>query len=148
MKNETTPQVSDDAQPALRALDVLVGAWTIAGEAQGETVFSWLEGGLFLEQRSTIVHEGVEHHALEIIGCEKPFGATRAADVVTSRAYTDTGDTLDYTYELEGDTLTIWGGSKGSPAYSQATLDDQRRTLTGAWHWPGGGYTFRVTRAQ
>ena len=26
--------------------------------------------------------------------------------------------TLDYVYEVDGDTLTIWGGEKGSPASS------------------------------
>jgi len=120
--------------------------WTIAGDAQGEAVFSWMEGGLFLQQRGAIVQGGVEHHALEIIGCAKPFGATSAADVVTS-APTPTPAIRSITYELEGDTLTIWGGAEGSPAYSRATFDDQRRTLTAARHWPGGGYTFTMTRA-
>lgn len=36
-----------------------------------------------------------------------------------------------------GDTLTIWGGEKGSPAYYRGTIDGD--TVTGAWVYPGGG---------
>lgn len=106
--------------------------WTIAGDAQGEAVFSWMEGGLFLQQRGAIVQGGVEHHALEIIGCAKPFGATSAADVVTS-APTPTPAIRSITYELEGDTLTIWGGAEGLPGLLQShvrrsTTDSHRST--------------------
>jgi hypothetical protein len=47
---------------------------------------------------------------------------------------------VDYTYELKGDTLTIWFGERGSPAYYEGTLSEDGSTLTGAWHYPGGGY--------
>jgi hypothetical protein len=46
-------------------------------------------------------------------------------------------DTLDYVYELEGDTLTIWVGERDSPAYYMGTFGDDGDTLTGAWHHPG-----------
>ena len=49
------------------------------------------------------------------------------------------GDTIDYVYELEGDALTIWAGGRGSPAYYRGTFGDDGDTLTGAWHYPGGG---------
>jgi uncharacterized protein YndB with AHSA1/START domain len=53
---------------------------------------------------------------------------------------------VDYTYELKGDTLTIWFGERGSPAYYEGTLSEDGSTLTGAWHYPGGGYEAISTR--
>ena len=45
-----------------------------------------------------------------------------------------------------GDTLTIWFGERGSPAYYEGTLSEDGGTLTGAWHYPGGGYEAISTR--
>ena len=56
------------------------------------------------------------------------------------------GDTLDYVYELDGDTLTIWGGQRGSDAHYTGTFSADGDTLTGAWVWPGGGYQTTSTR--
>jgi hypothetical protein len=53
-------------------------------------------------------------------------------------------DTLDYVYELEGDTLTIWAGERDSPAYYRGTFGDDGHTLTGAWHHPGATVTRRL----
>jgi hypothetical protein len=59
------------------------------------------------------------------------------------------GNTLDYVYELEGDTLTIWGGEKGSPAYYQGRFSEDGDTITGAWVYPGGGgYESTATRVK
>ncbi|MEU2975360.1 hypothetical protein [Nocardiopsis alba] len=55
---------------------------------------------------------------------------------------------MDYVYELTGDRLTIWGGTKGSPPYFQGTFDAAGSTLAGAWTYPGGGgYASTMTRA-
>jgi hypothetical protein len=51
-------------------------------------------------------------------------------------------------YELEGDTLTIWGGEKGSPAYYVGKFSADGNTMTGAWEWPGGGYESTATRVK
>jgi hypothetical protein len=57
------------------------------------------------------------------------------------------GNTLDYVYELEGDTLTIWGGEKGSPAYFKGKFSDDGDTQSGEWVYPGGGgYESTMTR--
>jgi hypothetical protein len=57
------------------------------------------------------------------------------------------GDTLDYVYEVEGDSLTIWGGERGSPAYYQGRFSDDGTTCSGAWVYPGGGgYESTMTR--
>jgi hypothetical protein len=50
------------------------------------------------------------------------------------------------TYEIEGDTLTIWGGERGSPAYCRGTFAEDGKSATGAWVYPGGGYDSTMTR--
>ena len=124
--------------PDLERLDRLVGTWEMSGGVQGRVTFEWREGGFFLVQRVDLEHEGRRIKGIEIIGHERKFGAEPSEDI-RSRFYSNTGDTLDYAYELEGDTLTIWGGERGSPAYYRGTFGDEGDTLTGAWHYPGGG---------
>jgi hypothetical protein len=83
------------------------------------------------------VHLG-DAHGFEIIGRERKLMAEPSTDI-TSRYYGDDGSTFDYTYELDGDTLTIWAGERGSPAFYRGTFSPDDRTLTGAWVYPGGG---------
>lgn len=130
----------------LRALEPLVGRWTITGEAQGETTYEWMEGGFFLVQRGRLNRDGATHHFVEMIGFERGFFATEPAADITSRVYTTEGDTLDYTYESDDETVTIWGGSKGSPAAFRGRWNENRDELRGAWQWPGGGYSTVMTR--
>jgi hypothetical protein len=130
----------------MSGFDALVGEWDFSGDVTGRARFDWLPGGHFLRQCGTLTLAGATHQAVEIIGAEKPFGAGEPAEQITSRAYTDTGDTLDYTYELEGAVLTVWGGPKGSPAFSRAEFNGDRTVLSGAWQWPGGGYAFTMTK--
>lgn len=134
--------------PDLRALDRLVGTWTISGGAQGTAAYEWMEGGFFLLQRVELEQHGMKVKGMEVIGHERPFGAEPSADI-RSRFYDNMGNTLDYVYELEGDTLTIWGGEKGSPAYYQGRFSEDGDTITGAWVYPGGGgYESTATRVK
>ena len=130
----------------LAAFGILVGEWEFAGDITGHTRFEWLPGGHFLQQRGSLTRDGSTHEVVEIIGAYKPFGATEPARQITSRAYTDTGETLDYTHELDGAVLTVWGGPKGSPAFSRAEFNADRTKLAGAWQWPGGGYAFVMAK--
>lgn len=131
---------------AVTALDRLVGTWTVSGGAEGEVTYEWMEGGYFLLQRVRLTQFGQEVSGLEVIGNLHPFGEPVGQDVV-SRFYDSLGNTLDYVYELEGDTLTIWAGAKGSPAYFQGTFGPDDRTLVGEWVYPGGGgYISTMTR--
>jgi hypothetical protein len=133
--------------PDLRALDRLVGEWEVSGDyVEGTSTFEWMEGGYFLLQRYDFEGpDGQKILGIEVIGHERPFGAGPSEDI-KSRAYSNTGDTLDYVYELEGDTLTIWGGEKGSPAYYRGNFSADGDTLSGRWQWPGGGYEATSTR--
>jgi hypothetical protein len=126
----------------------LVGTWEVTGGAQGRVTFEWMEGGFFLIQRVDLEQYGQRIKGIEIIGHERPFGTDPSEDI-KSRFYDNIGNTLDYLYELEGDTLTIWAGEKGSPAYSKGTFSDDGDTLSSEWVYPGGsGYRSTMIRAE
>ncbi|WP_022892766.1 hypothetical protein [Agromyces subbeticus] len=136
-----------DPTPELRALDRLVGSWTVTGGAEGTVRYEWMPGGYFLLQHVELTQFEQQITGFEVIGNLHPFGEPVGADVV-SRFYDSAGNTLDYVYELVGDTLTIWGGAKGSPAYFQGKFSADDQVVDGAWVYPGdGGYPSTMTRA-
>jgi hypothetical protein len=134
-----------EPSPALKSLDRLVGTWQVSGDAQGTITYEWMEGGFFLMQRVNLEHSGRATRGIEIIGQLRPFGAPPSTEI-WSRYYDSLGDTLDYVYELNDNTLTIWAGERGSPAYYQGTFSDDGNILVGAWTYPGGGYEATATR--
>lgn len=115
--------------PDLKHLDRLIGTWKQSGELDGEIRYEWGEGGFFLIQHVDFIHDGNPIKGMELI------------------SFLD-GMTLDYVYEMEGDTLTIWGGEKGSPANYKGTFSKDGNTLSGAWVYPGGGYESVSTRIK
>jgi hypothetical protein len=134
--------------PDLKGLERLVGTWNVSGGAQGRVTYEWMEGGFFLVQRVELEQYGQKVMGIEVIGHEQQFGAEPSQDI-KSRFYDSLGNTLDYVYELEGDTLTIWGGEKGSPAYYKGRFSQDGSTITGAWVYPGGGgYESTSTRVE
>jgi hypothetical protein len=132
----------------IKKLGRLVGAWRVSGEAQGQVSYEWMDGGFFLVQHVDLVQDGHQNKGMEIIGQERLFGATEPSADIKSRYYDNLGNTFDYVYELDGDTLTIWGGEKGSPAYYRGHFSEDGNVLGGAWVWPGGGYTSTMTRMK
>jgi hypothetical protein len=129
--------------PDLRSLDRLIGTWRVSGEAEGTVTYEWAEGGFFLLQHVDLGHA----KGLEIIGHEQKYGEPPSTDIRSRYYGFSSGETLEYTHELTGDTLRIWSGERGSPAYYEGTFTDDD-TLTGAWHYPGGGgYTTVSTRS-
>ncbi len=142
-----TDSPSETREPSadLRALDRLVGTWQIGGDATGTVTYRWMEGGFFLVQEGELELYGHRNKFTEIIGHERLFGEEPSGDI-KSRTYTSEGDTLDYVYDMDGDTLTIWGGKRGSESYYKATFSADGNTIGGAWTWPGGGYQATSTR--
>jgi hypothetical protein len=142
MTEQQPPRPNPDMEP----LDRLVGTWRVSGGAQGTVAYEWMEGRFFLLQHVDLDHDGHRIKGIEIIGHEQPFEAPPSEDI-KSRYYDSMGDTLDYVYEVEGDTLTIWGGERSSPAYYRGTFSQDGNTCAGAWVFPGGGgYESTMTR--
>lgn len=141
MSEDTSTQTMPEAPQRnadLEGLDRLVGRWRVSGGAKGETRYEWMEGGFFLIQHVDLEQYGQLVRGIEVIGHLRPFGEEPSPEI-RSRFYSTTGDTLDYVYEIQGDTLMIWGGEKGSPAYYEGRFSDDGSTITGAWVYPGGG---------
>jgi hypothetical protein len=149
--DSTYPQDQQETpkpNPDLQALDRLVGTWDVAGGAEGTVAYEWLEGNFFLLQHVDLEQYGQRIKGIEVIGHVKPFEAAASEDI-KSRYYDSMGNTLDYVYELEGDTLTIWAGEQGSPAYYKGTFSADGDRCAGAWVYPGGGgYESTMTRVK
>lgn len=146
-------QQTPTPHPDLKSLDRLVGTWNVidpsgAAAVHGTVTYEWMEGGFFLVQHVDLQQDGQHTKGLEIIGHLQPFGEAPSVEI-WSRYYDNGGNTLDYVYELDGDTLTIWSGAKGSPAYYKGTFSDDGDSLAGAWVYPGGGgYASTSTRVK
>ena len=132
--------------PDLKALDRLVGTWELSGDTSGTVAYEWMKGKFFLIQHVDM--QLFEHavKSLEVIGHLQPFGEEPGIDI-RSRAYDNSGNTLDYVYEMEGDTLTIWGGEKDSSSYFKGTFADSD-ICQGEWVYPGGGYKSTMKRIK
>jgi hypothetical protein len=141
-----TDQQPPTPNPDLEGLDRLVGTWKVSGGTEGTVSFEWMEGRFFLLQRVDLEQYGQRMKGIEVIGHLQPFGEEPSEDI-RSRYYDNMGNSFDYVYEIDGDTLTIWGGEKGSPAYFKGTFGADGDTMTGEWVYPGGGgYQSTMTR--
>ena len=148
------PQQLPLPNPALKRLDVLVGTWNLKGretgpygEINGQVRFEWLEGGYFLVQHVDINHIGHHVKGIEIIGYGRGWDGATSKDC-TSSYFDSEGNAFTYIWDVEEDTLTIWGGQRGSPAHFKGNFSDDRNTITGAWEWPGGGYEATISRVR
>lgn len=142
--NGQTPQRSSGPSPTLQALDRLVGTWTISGPGGlgGTVTYEWMEGSQFLVQRVDLIQGWERNTGVEYIGYDQARG------VLASHFFGNAGDILEYVYELDGDTLTIWHPEVGSPAYFRGEFSADGTTNVGRWVWPGGGYESTMTRGE
>ena len=122
----------------LDTLEPLVGTWRVSGDTSGTVRFEWMEGRFFLLQHIELDHAEGRTVGLEVIGHLRPYQAPMSADI-RSRFYASQGDTLDYTYEVDGGVLTIWMGERGSPAYYRGEFTSHGNACHGRWVYPGGG---------
>lgn len=146
---------SQKAEPSadLKKLNRLVGIWNVSDPSgqdaiNGQVAYRWMEGNFFLIQEVDLQQSGQNIRGLEIIGHEKPFGS-RASTDIKSRFYDSQGNTFDYVYEIDEDTLTIWAGEKDSPAYYRGSFNIDDTENSGAWVYPGGGgYASKMTKIE
>lgn len=144
----TKEQLIPQPQPDLKSFERLIGTWKVSGGVEGTVRYEWMEGGFFLVQHVDLEQYGQQVKGLEVIGHLQPFGEVPSKDI-KSRFFDSMGNTFDYVYELEDDTLMIWGGEKGSPAYYKGTFSEDGKVCSGDWVYPGGGgYTSTMTRVS
>lgn len=147
-ENDHPQTAQPEPNPDLKNLEKLVGTWKVSGGAHGQVTYEWMEGGFFLVQRVELEHDGHHIKGIEIIGHERKFGAAPSAEIKTRFYSFLDGMTLDYVYEAEGDTFTIWGGEKGSPMHFTGEFSEDGDSFSGAWVYPGGGYEATGTRVK
>ncbi|MEH6991726.1 hypothetical protein V7075_03340 [Neobacillus drentensis] len=149
VENNNDQQQAPKQYLGLENLNKLVGNWKVSGSnIEGLVTFEWLEGGFFLMQHFNLVHNGHKIKGIEIIGYERRFGSESPSENIKSRAYDNVGNTFDYTYEVDDEFLTIWGGEKGSPAFYKGKWSKDGNSNSGAWVYPGGGYDSTMTRVE
>ncbi|WP_028594328.1 hypothetical protein [Paenibacillus assamensis] len=145
---ETGAYTAPTPNPDMQSLNRLVGSWKVSGGVEGIVTYRWMEGEFFLVQEVQLKQYGQDVKGIEIIGHVKPFGEEPSKDI-KSRYYDSMGNTLDYVYEIDGDTLMIWGGEKGSPAYFKGEFSADGNVNSGRWVYPdGGGYASTMTRIE
>ncbi len=132
MADDTAHARAPQRSAHLDAMERLLGTWKVSEGAEGTSTYEWLEGRFFLIQKVDLERYGQRVRGIEIIGHEHPFGAEASEDI-KSRFYDNMGNTIDYMYDVHGDTLIIWGGEKGSPAYYKRRFSPDGNTLTGEW---------------
>jgi hypothetical protein len=143
---------SPEPNSDLRSLDKLVGTWKLSGDVEGQIKFEWAEGGFFLIQhvdlKSPSQYGGRRILGTEVIGHLQRVNEEPTSDIKSRfYSYLD-GLTLDYTYELVGDTFTIWFGDRGSDNLFKGKFSRDGCAYSGAWKWPGGGYRMTATRVK
>jgi hypothetical protein len=139
--NHLAGRISSEPHPALRQLNRLLGGWEVTGPfLQGRISFEWMEGGFFLIHRVDGQAGGRAIRGVEYIGFDE--------DTQTLRShYMDVhGSNFTYTWAIEGDTIRIWFGDKGSDNYFEGRFSPDGRSYSGHWQWPGGGYPATMTR--
>ena len=104
--------------------------------------FEWMEGGFFMVQRVDAVGGGRKIRGVEYIGFDP--------DTATLRShYLDIhGSNFTYTWELERNQIRIWFGEKHSDNHFEGTFAEDGQVYAGAWQWPGGGYSVKMTRVE
>jgi len=139
----STDQTDDQARrAALHTLDRLIGSWAVDGpDTSGTVSYTWFDNEAFLVQTIDLrASDATVTRGVEYIGWD------RASRTLRSHFFGNSGEILEYTYDLTGDTLTIWFGTPDSPARFVGTFDSTGNRNLGGWEWPGGGYESNMTR--
>ena len=116
------------------------------GRSDGESRFEWAEGGFFLLHHVDIVVFGKSIKGIEVIGHFQQMGEEAQPGDQIALLPLPRRVTLDYVHELRGNQITIWFGEKGSSNFFKGKISEDGNTMTGAWQWPGGGYSVTGTR--
>jgi len=151
-ESNTNPQEQLLAKPnpALKALEVMVGTWDLKGrdfttreEIRGQSTFAWLEGGFFLVHRFSIAYADRTFTGVEYIGYDE-----KSRHLKTHVFANQGPEPLEYTWQVDEYSFTNWFGEVGSENHYKGTFSKDHNTLIGQWEWPGGGYEATLIRIK
>ncbi|MBC8035110.1 MAG: hypothetical protein H7Y03_13245 [Chitinophagaceae bacterium] len=119
----------------LKSLDRLVGSWETsdpsgADAVKGQSTFEWMEGGNFLVQHINLS----EAKGIEIIGYDEKSNSLKSHYFEGS-----TGKHLEYTYQLEDDTLTVSIDMPTAKGQFIGKFNDDNSEYKGRWDWMQDG---------
>jgi hypothetical protein len=133
------------AEDALRALDVLVGEWTLeAGPPDGDpwpgggrAVFEWHDSGAHLVERSWVELPEAPN-GVSIIGCD-------AANGTYCQLYSDDrGVCRVYEMSIGDGEWKLWRTGEPFAQRFAATISDDGTTIAGRWELAENGVDFTV----
>jgi hypothetical protein len=133
------------AQEALRALEPLIGEWTVtASDPSGEpwpgearTSFEWHDSGAHLVQRASIPAEEAPD-SISIIGCDAANGAYY-------QLYSDDrGICRVYEMSIEDDQWKLWRDGQPFSQRFTARVEDGGRRILGRWEIAEDGTNYRT----
>lgn len=133
------------AEQALRALEPLVGEWTVeakgpdgqAWPGEGRAIFQWHSSKAHLEQRTAIGVEGAPD-SLSIIGCD-------AANGTFVLLYSDErGVCRIYSMKFDGGEWVLQRDGDPFPQRFVGTISADARTISGRWEKAEGGGDFAI----
>jgi hypothetical protein len=133
------------AEQALRALDVLVGEWTMEATPPGgppwpgggRCAFEWPDSGMHLVERST-VELAEAPNGVSIIGCD-------AANGRYLQLYSDErGVCRMYEMSIGNGEWRLWRDGEPFAQRFTATISDDGNTITGRWELAEDGVNFRT----
>jgi hypothetical protein len=138
------------ADPSLKQLDKFVGTWSmkghLAGSEQetiiGEAAFHWLDGGYFMVQEVAMDFAGTRKiKSLELIGYD-PESRTLRSSVYSNQSPVP----LPYTWDIQGNTLTISVSYGALNATFKGTFSEDGTSFAGSWR-PNPGADEKVNVA-
>jgi hypothetical protein len=133
------------AEQALRALDVLVGEWTMEATPPGgppwpgggRCTFEWHDSGMHLVERSTVELADAPD-GVSIIGCD-------AANGRYVQLYSDErGVCRVYEMSIGNGEWRLWRDGEPFAQRFTATISDDGNTITGRWELAEDGVNFRT----
>ena len=134
---------SDNQNPALERLGMLVGEWNIeitsmsfhadpSAVAHGHTSFNWLEGGAFLLQHSEVPNSDFPR-GIAIIGPDD------AAKTYCMLYFDSRGVSRIYQMSLSGGVWKMWRDFPGFSQRFTGTFSDANNTITARWEKSSDG---------
>jgi hypothetical protein len=133
------------AGQALRALEPLVGEWTVetkgpdgqAWPGQGRASFQWHPSGAHLVQRIAIDVPGAPD-STSIIGCDAASGSF-------VQLYSDErGVCRIYSMRMDGGEWILWRDGDPFPQRFVGKISDDARTISGRWEKAEDGADFAI----